>query len=129
MNTLSRMISEIRPEIFEFGPDEVNYHYHIVEVPITIPDREHEGQTITTTGYEFTLLQYKDMPTMDQCIKSLLKSVLDTDNELKLINDYNDAVTEGNTSSNASEEYNQWLIVRKEIKANVRQDFENYNNI
>lgn len=56
-------------------------------------------------------------------MKAIIHLFIGTDDELKLVNNYNCYVL-GIGDDSAKEQYLEYLDLRAEIKANVRKDFE-----
>ena len=119
MEEKRRINYRTRPKTFEqLGDGSYYYNYDIQEV--LIPDTMQEEAHVEWTCLQVMLwgpISYTE------CVKAIIHLFIGTDDELKLVNNYNCYVL-GIGDDSAKEQYLEYLDLRAEIKANVRKDFE-----
>lgn len=98
------------------------YRYDLkLEEPV---ETESEDDT-HKSRYSFVEVRLKGYPNRNETIKCLLRKLVTLEDELKLINDFNEAVENDKLNSDDYTNYKKYLEFRKEIKRNVRTDFDN----
>lgn len=98
------------------------YRYDLkLEEPV---ETESEDDT-PKSRYSFVEVRLKGYPNRNETIKCLLRKLVTLEDELKLINDFNEAVENDELNSDDYTNYKKYLEFRKEIKRNVRTDFDN----
>lgn len=75
--------------------------------------------------YSYVPVVLKGYPNRNEAIKGLLRKLVTLEDELKLINDFNEAVENDELKSPEYTEYIKYLEFRKEIKQKVKTDFTN----
>ena len=98
------------------------YRYDLkLEEPV---ETESEDDT-PKARYSFVEVRLKGYPNRNETIKCLLRKLVTLEDELKLINDFNEAVENDDLDSDDYTNYKKYLEFRKEVKRNVRTDFDN----
>lgn len=98
------------------------YRYDLkLEEPV---ETESEDDT-PKSRYSFVEVRLKGYPNRNETIKCLLRKLVTLEDELKLINDFNEAVENDELNSDDYTNYKKYLEFRKEIKRKVRTDFDN----
>lgn len=90
-------------------------------------DSENSEDEEPIPQYSFVSVTLKGYPSRQQTIKALLKQMYSIEDELKIINDYNEvmALSEDPTSTDEYNTYIDYLTVRRAIKIKVNDDFTN----
>lgn len=96
------------------------YRYELKqEEPITSEDRLFKNR------YSFVEVRLKGYPNRNETVKYLLRQLVSLEDELKLINDYNESIITNNTNSTDYSNYVKYLTFRREVKSKVNEDFTN----
>ena len=79
--------------------------------------------------FSFVEVRLKGCPNKSETIKHLIRRLVTLEDELKLLNDYNEVINLEENASNSEEyeNYMRYLEFRKEIKQKVKHDFDNNN--
>lgn len=118
----NRMESNERPEVFVKLPLWSYIYNHDIQEFDSVDE---EGNQVKK--YSFVSVQLKGYPNVNAILQALFKSLISTDAELKLINDYNTEVLSGNTIAEDNP-YITYLRLRQSTKEKVLNDFKSINN-
>lgn len=122
MKSPRRVQADVQPEIIQkLGDGTFYYNYDVQEVQVegTNPDtQEPEMQT----KYEFIQVMLRGVPEYKHLVLAILREYLTQDEEFDLINSYNEAITDGETSCEEIDEYKEYLTLRNTIKKNIKKD-------
>lgn len=90
-------------------------------------ESEDEFQSSPNKKYSYVEVKLKGFPNYNETIKALLRMLVSLEDELKLINDYNEALEFEYEYKDTKEykNYIEYISFRKEIKDKVKQDFTN----
>lgn len=110
-----------RPSVFErLKGNMYLYRYDIQqEAPVETEDSEE-----SLDRYSFVAVQLKGYPNSNEVIKCMIRMLLSLEDELKLLNDYNESIIFGEPLYDDSE-YIQYLTLRRLLKTVVSNDFKN----
>lgn len=95
------------------------YRYDIQHETIESEENEHQNR------YSFVEVRLKGFPNRNETVKYLLRQLVTLEDELKLINDYNESIITNNTDSTDYSDYVKYLTFRREVKSKVNNDFTN----
>lgn len=103
------------------------YRYDLQDIP-----QEESGDSETRlipegNKYSYVSIMLNGYPNKNEVIKYLIRQLLTTEDELKIINDYNEVVNlvPEYESTDEYKTYMDYLTVRHEIKSKVSKDFKN----
>lgn len=104
------------------------YRYDIIEVPYE-PSNDNMEPTHEGKRYSFVEVLLPGYPNKNEVIKYLIRQLVSLEDELKIINDYNEVIhlDENYLNSDEYTTYIEYLRIRHEIKSKVNTDFNNYN--
>ena len=72
----------------------------------------------------FDYVKLFGIPNYKDCVKAVIRFYYSVDEELELINDYNQAIMDSNNLDlQKIENYKSFLTIREQIKEMVKQDF------
>lgn len=86
---------------------------------------ESETEDTPKNRYSFVEVRLKGYPNRNETIKDLIRKLVSLEDELKLVNDFNEASLHNEVNSTDYKDYIKYLEFRREIKQNVRTDFSN----
>lgn len=116
--------SNYRPEtFFDLKNGSWHYNYNVVE-----GERTDENNVIFPT-YDYDTVEFKEPVVYENIVKSMIRNFIDSDKEFDLINSYNAYLLGINTDVNCETEYIAYIQKVKEIKAQVKNDLNNYKAI
>ncbi len=104
------------------------YRYDIVEASSTEPSDD-DIPVPEGTKYSFVEVLLPGYPNKNEVIKYLIRKLVSLEDELKIINDYNEVLHLDPDYVNSEEykTYMEYLRVRHEIKSKLKTDFDNYS--
>lgn len=109
-----------RPEVFERLKGNMYLYRYDIQQEESIKDEETKE---TVNRYSFVTVQLKGYPNSNEVIKYLIRLIVSLEDELKLINDYNESLLFNESAEDS--EYVQYLTLRRELKTKVINDFNN----
>lgn len=129
MKTIQRIESDNKPNITEsLGTGYWYYNYDIKQEEKEVTDKFDDPDTPETkTVYTFIQVRISGKPTYDKCALAVIRAYLDVNEEFDLMNSFN-AYQLGITEQ-AGEDYEEYLQLVKQIKANVGKDFNRQETI
>lgn len=114
-----------KPAIIERNKDHTYaYRYDLKEEAKKDTEDEMTSE-IEGTKYSYVSVLLKGYPNRNETIKYLLRKLVSLEDELKLVNDYNEAVKFEDFDSEEYKSYIDYLTLRKTIKTKVKEDFKN----
>lgn len=115
--------STIKPDLFkDLGNNIWEYNYDIQEQSCIVPNmntinNSNSGETITMYNYIPVRIQGK--PTYDECFKAVWRKLYTIDQEIQLINDYNESVI---NKTEVPTQYTDYLHTRKQVMQQIKKD-------
>ena len=105
------------------------YRYDLQEIPQEKHDDSETRPIPEGNTYSYVSVMLNGYPNKNEVIKYLIRQLLTTEDELKIINDYNEVVSLVPEYENTEEyrTYMDYLTIRHEIKSKVSEDFKNLN--
>ena len=125
MKEPKRITSFSKPESFQkLGNDTYYYNYNIVQTQ-AYSNEQVDGQwtEVLKTAYVFLQVLLYGQPNYSDCVQAIIREYLTQDEEFDLINSYNAAVVDGETSSADITNYKEYLAFLISIKTNIKADF------
>lgn len=121
MFTIIRTQSIIKPKKLESLNNNVwYYNYDIKSEEVEFKEAE-DKEPVTKTVYNYIQVRINGKPNYDKCALAIIRAYIDANKEFDLMNSFN-AYQLGITDS-AGEDYEEYLQLVKQIKANVGEDF------
>lgn len=123
---LSRTSLDFKPPVIErIKGMHYIYRYDIQEEEV--PSMRDENKT--EKRYSFVEVPLAGYPNRRQVVKVLLKQLITMEDELNILNDYNEVVNleENYKETEEYKVYMQYIILRHTIKNKVKEDFNHYN--
>lgn len=117
-----RIKTNVRPEVIQrLGNNTYYYNYDIKD---SVVDKEDQttGDTIQETEWSFIQVHLHGTPDYKQCVRAIIRSYVDQDEEFDLINSAN-SIRMG-LSTDVNDDYSQYLRLVANIKENVKKDFK-----
>ena len=120
------------PEILERRKDNTYlYRYDLQEIVKEESTSEEESSIPSTDEhtYSYVSVMLNGYPNRGEVIKYLIRQLVTLEDELKIINDYNEVVklVKNYTKTEEYKTYMDYLTIRHEIKSKVSEDFKNLN--
>lgn len=114
----NRITQNIKPDKFmNLGNNYYYYNYDIKSEVVTV----HYGdEDVEETQYNFVQVKLYGKPDYERCVKAVIRAYVDANSEFDLINSYNSYQLD---IDNANSEYEEYLQLMKDIKENVKKDF------
>lgn len=105
------------------------YRYDLQEIPQEKSDDTEMSPIPEGNTYSYVSVMRNGYPNKNEVIKYLIRQLLTTEDELKIINDYNEVVSlvPEYESTEEYRTYMDYLTIRHEIKSKVNEDFKNIN--
>lgn len=103
------------------------YRYDLQEIPREKSDDSEMSPIPEGNTYSYVSVMLNGYPNKNEVIKYLIRQLLTTEDELKIINDYNEVVSLAPEYESTEEyrTYMDYLTIRHEIKSKVNEDFKN----
>ena len=122
--------SDNKPKVFEpIGNGGYRYNYNIKEIEVDRFDIIDNETNIKQTQWEYDNVIIYPPIDKDKITRAVITNTWDSDYENKLINDYNAISLDVFSEQEANEKlerYREFLYQRKELKAMINQDYQNY---
>ena len=116
-----RIESNLKPKTTEsLGNGIYYYNYDIQEYTVQVIDETTE-EPKDETRWSYVQVRISGKPNYDKCALAIIRAYIDANKEFDLMNSFN-AYQLGITDS-AGEDYEEYLQLIKQIKANVGKDF------
>ena len=105
------------------------YKYDLQEIPQEESDDSETRPIQEGNTYSYVSVMLNGYPNKSEVIKYLIRQLLTEEDELKIINDYNEVINlvPEYESTDEYKTYMDYLTVRHEIKSKVNEDFKNLN--
>ena len=105
------------------------YRYDLQEIPQERSDDSETRPIPEGNTYSYVSVMLNGYPNKNEVIKYLIRQLLTAEDELKIINDYNEVVSlvPEYESTEEYRTYMHYLTLRHEIKSKVSEDFKNLN--
>ena len=105
------------------------YRYDLQEIPQEKSDDTKMSPIPEGNIYSYVSVMLNGYPNKNEVIKHLIRQLLSEEDELKIINDYNEVVSlvPEYESTDEYRTYMNYLTIRHEIKSKVNEDFKNLN--
>ena len=103
------------------------YRYDLHEIPQEESDDSETRPIQEGNTYSYVSVMLNGYPNKSEVIKYLIRQLLTEEDELKIINDYNEVVNlvSGFENTDEYKTYMNYLTIRHEIKSKVSEDFKN----
>lgn len=125
MKEPKRITSFSKPDSFQkLGNDTYYYNYNIVETQAYSNEQVDGQQTeVLKTAYTFLQVLLYGQPDYKDCVQAIIREYLTQDEEFDLINSYNAAIVDANSTSEDVAKYKEYLALLTTIKTKIKADF------
>lgn len=120
-------ISATRPNLFkDLGNNIWEYNYDIQTQSYIIPNMNTTSNSNgdPTTMYKFIPVRIQGKPTYEECFKAVWRKLYTIDQEIQLINDYNESVI---NKTEIPTQYTNYLHKRKQVIQQIKNDVNTLN--
>ena len=114
-----RIIQNIKPEkIVNLGN---NYYYYNYDIQSNVVMVHYDDEDREETQYNFVQVKLYGKPDYERCVKEVIRAYVDANSEFDLMNSFN--AYQLGIADSVEEDYEEFLQLVKQIKANVGKDF------
>ena len=114
-----RIIQNIKPEkIVNLGN---NYYYYNYDIQSDVVMVHYDDEDREETQYNFVQVKLYGKPDYERCVKEVIRAYVDANSEFDLMNSFN--AYQLGIADSVEEDYEEFLQLVKQIKANVGKDF------
>lgn len=119
-----RIQSDVKPDSFQkLGNGTYYYNYDIVSEEVMVEDVDTK-ELVSETRYSFIQVYLQGQPDYKTCVKAIIRSYVDQDEEFDLINSSNRVTLKLSDENSDYDKYLEYLALLDTIKQNVKRDFD-----